>query len=264
MIEKLLKLNLLPEPILKPTLPSEGDNIYAPFILKHNNIYKMWYGGQGPDGKDRIHYATSNNKQEWQKHGPILEGKNHVNDPSVIIKDNKFYMYYTDCYKKDEIHLAISDNGINWTKIQQVLEPTENSWDSNEVARPSLIYEDNLFKMWYDGNQDRNTGRNVGYATSTDGIEFIKHNIVYKNEGAINVTKINNQYLMLMESRQGTYAAIGNNETEFQNKHLVLPKQDKYDKHGHVTPFYFENEIYMGLATSQHWNRNRIGKAQLP
>jgi hypothetical protein len=44
-------------------------------------------------------------------------------------------------------------------------------WESASVFEPSIIFEDNMFKMWYSGG-DYNPY--IGYATSTDGITWTK------------------------------------------------------------------------------------------
>ena len=52
----------------------------------------MFFGGQGKDGHDRIHLATSGDLQSWKQEGGVFAppGVNHVNDPSVVIvKDQR-------------------------------------------------------------------------------------------------------------------------------------------------------------------------------
>ena len=47
--------------------PHGKGNVYAPDILIENGTYRMWYGGQGEDGHDRIHYAESRDGLRWEK-----------------------------------------------------------------------------------------------------------------------------------------------------------------------------------------------------
>ena len=77
--------------ILQGDTPSESDvhgkgNVYAPDVCVADGHWRMWYGGQGKDGHDRIHFAESRDGRAWAKHGVVLEEKNsnHVNDPSVV------------------------------------------------------------------------------------------------------------------------------------------------------------------------------------
>lgn len=118
--------DLFSEPVVFPSLESEGDNVYAPCVLLEDKTYKMWYGGQGKDGHDRIHYAVSDNGVDWLKKGVVLDndGSLHVNDPSVVLVDGIYRMYYSVAHKNDtecRIHLATSSDGIGWQKRGEVL-----------------------------------------------------------------------------------------------------------------------------------------------
>ena len=77
--------------------PHGNGNVYAADIVRHRDTLLMYYGGQGRDGHDRIHLATSADHTTWKPQGVVFapEGINHVNDPSVVIVNGKFYMYYT-------------------------------------------------------------------------------------------------------------------------------------------------------------------------
>ena len=39
--------------------PHGEGNVYAPDVMRDGKLFKMWYGGQGKDGHDRIAYAES-------------------------------------------------------------------------------------------------------------------------------------------------------------------------------------------------------------
>ncbi|MBW3002346.1 hypothetical protein KY338_04245 [Candidatus Woesearchaeota archaeon] len=261
---------LFSEPVVFPSLESEGDNIYAPCVLLEGSRFKMWYGGQGKDGHDRIHYAASSNGVDWVKKGVVLDNKDslHVNDPSVVLVDNTYYMYYSRAHKKDtecRICLATSVDGIDWQKRGEVLGVSDRSWDSLEVARPSVIYEDKVFKLWYDGSDGKD--RHAGYAVSEDGLNFKKHNdYVLDSVGAVNVNRVGDKYLMLFESREGTWCAVGDDERKFNSKHLLIGRSGSvHDVFGHVTPFLLQGAdriaIFLGMAASKQWCNNRIGLA---
>lgn len=42
-------------------------------------------------------------------------------------------------------------------------------WDGSTVTKPTVIFKDNVYKMWYGGNDG------IGYATSADGIHWTKY-----------------------------------------------------------------------------------------
>jgi len=65
-----------------------------------------------------------------------------------------------------------------WAKYagNPVLLPTVGSWDADYVSTPRVIYNNSSYRMWYQGGV---SGVNqIGYATSSDGINWVKHGIV--------------------------------------------------------------------------------------
>jgi predicted GH43/DUF377 family glycosyl hydrolase len=249
----------------------EGDNIYAPDVHYFDRMYHMWYGGQGRDGHDRIHYAKSTDGRRWTRHpdNPVLDcgSSNHVNDPSVVRVGDTFSMYYTDAAtgEDDRIHLAISNDGVKWRKVGLVLDTgSAGSWESFKVGRPSVLYEDGSFKMWYDGSDG--SSRDVGYATSSDGRDWNKHraNPVFRNAGAVDVKRVGDTYVMVRESRRGTLWAVASNETDWADRgYLFNLSGSEHDRYGQVTPMVFVRDgrwaaTYYGGASAAGWNHNRI------
>lgn len=270
--------------------PHRRGNMYAPDVMFHEGTYFMWYGGNGLDGRDRIHLATSEDGINWKKHGVVFDvsGVNHVNDPSVVYVDGQFYMYLTVAPTgvKDQIWLATSKDGFEWQNGGVVLYGDANvsSWDACIVGRPSVIHENGEFRMWYDGSKDfgfnhpfndcpklQNGGaRHVGLATSKDGRNFSRTNgtqnpWVHSNAGAIDVKKWRNQYVMLVESSDGTYKLNSLNGIDWTMSGLFVSKgsaTDSIDKYGHVTPYLFIHDstvrLYYGAARAEAWNENVI------
>lgn len=263
------------EPILSPSMQSEkrGDNgnLYAPDVLLIDGKYRMWYGAQDQEGHDQIHMATSDDGITWTKHGVVVPNNenNHVNDPSVIIVNSTFYMFYTTAPEgiNDVISLATSENGWNWTIIGNVLLPDENSaWEELKVGRPAVLYQDDKFKLWYDGT-DLNGYRTVGYAESIDGItwqRFDSNPIVSYPAGAIDVEYINGEYFMVAESGNGILWSYSENETDFGALSYLFKKTNlPWDQFGHVTPFILNQNnswaaTYVGVAPDSCWCQNRI------
>ncbi|MHA1371273.1 MAG: hypothetical protein ACTSWN_13715 [Promethearchaeota archaeon] len=272
--------------ILEPTLDSEmgGDdlhgNLYAADIIINNGIYMMWYGAQSKTGHDGIHFATSEDGIHWKKYGVVIEpgSNNHVNDPSVVLVDGVFYMYFSvaPVDELDEIWMATSNDGINWAIHGRVLGPDDSGWDSLKVGRPSVLYQDGMFKMWFDGSEKDpenptmpkpGTGRHVGYATSNDGYNWTKWpgNPVFYNSGAVDVEYFDEKYIVVEEWQQGILWRIGNNETDWESRSRVLfhKTNTTFDMYGQVTPFILLQDgkwiaTYTGAATWETWNRNRI------
>ena len=72
---------------------------------------------------------------------------------------------------------ATSRDGIHWVKdpANPVIPFGERgTWDDAETWDPFVLYEDNVFKMWYGGTTvlDGRRDFQIGYATSGDGTHF--------------------------------------------------------------------------------------------
>jgi len=67
---------------------------------------------------------------------------------------------------------------VQWVKYagNPVLTPTQGDWDGDFVTTPRVIYDGTLFRMWYQGGHSGIT--HIGYATSSDGVTWLKHGIV--------------------------------------------------------------------------------------
>jgi len=285
------------EPPDKPlvVLEGEGDaelaphgkgNIYAPDVMWDGKYFRMWYGGQGKDGHDRISYAESKDGKKWLRKGVVLEDNfaNHINDPSVVVVKGKYYMYYTRTEKDvvDRIDLAISDDGMTWEpKGVALAAGPDEAWDALSVGRPTVIFHDGLFKMWYDGRKDfppnapvkdvpksNKSQRSVGYATSKDGLKWERNKVnpVFgQDAGAVDVKFVGDGFIMLYESREGTKFAGSKDGIEWKDGGIFTSKSGAaIDFFGHVTPFLFFDpdknlvRLYVGAASATTWDHNCI------
>ena len=144
--------------------------IFFPSVLKYNDLYYMWYGGNG------IGFATSTNGQAWIDLGTVLsstpDSKDScgVNDPSVLLINNTWHMWYQgwDTPNEENIFIchATSLDGASWIKDNNYLLPLgdNDAWDSCHVWSPHVIVDGDMLRMWYTGWKDYETGRQIGYA----------------------------------------------------------------------------------------------------
>lgn len=81
-----------------------------------------------------------------------------------------------------------------WTPFGTVLDASE-SYEQSQCQEPSVIYEDNTWKMWYSGGV---ANRNICYATSTDGLDWTKYasNPVVADHTRAHVMKVGATYVM--------------------------------------------------------------------
>lgn len=271
--------------------PHGKGNVYAPHVIHDGKVYKMWYGGQGKDGHDRISYAESGDAKKWLHKGVVLKDdkSNHVNDPSVVVVQGRYYMYYsrTEKYIVDRIDVATSDDGIKWeSKGVALAAGTDGEWDALSVGRPSVLVQDGLFKMWYDGRKDfppdapvkdvpksDKSRRSVGYATSKDGLTWERHKaspVFDHDAGGVDVKRLGNRFIMLIESRSGTTFAISKDGIKWKDGGIFAPKSTStIDAFGHVTPFLLLDKdsgvhrLFVGAAAISSWDQNRIAVIEI-
>jgi len=72
----------------------------------------------------------------------------------------------------------VANAQTSWVRnANPVLSPTPKGWDSGEVLIPRVYYDGSKYQMWYSG--DNGTveagGGSLGYATSIDGVSWIKN-----------------------------------------------------------------------------------------
>ncbi|MEO8351145.1 MAG: exo-alpha-sialidase [Chthoniobacteraceae bacterium] len=266
--------------------PHGHGNVYAPDILRFGNAYYMWFGGQGQDGHDRIHLTVSSDGLEWEQRGVVLEdpSANHCNDPSVVNANGVLFMFYTRAASgvTDEVAVATSTDGEHWRLRGTALAAGQpGAWNSLSVGRPSVLFSDGLFRMWYDGRKDlpsnapdpkapksNRSQRHVGYATSRDGIHWERHGRepVYDHDaGGVHVLPIAGHLVMMIEGRAGTDAATSDDGIHWHRIGLLLPRAElPAERHGHVTPFLLADpdgagaRLFYGAAAEPSWDANTI------
>ena len=271
--------------------PHGQGNVYAPDVMFDGGQYRMWFGGQGKDGHDRIQLAESRDGITWQSRSVVLDhgDANHVNDPSVVKVGGEYFMYFTRAASDvvDEIALATSDDGVHWTPRGVVLHPSAaENWDSLLVGRPSVLVEDGVYRMWYDGRKDLPAGapakdapksnasvRAVGYATSHDGYHWSRYGSVpvfNEDAGGVHVARVRDGYAMVYEGQDGTHLATSPDGIAWKAKGLLAATSGgDADRFGHVTPFLLTDSraapvaLFVGAAHSGSWDHNVIARVEI-
>lgn len=172
-------------PVLTPGDTGAWDDnaVGAPTVAFDGTTYNMWYSGHNGITL-QLGLATSNDAANWSKRGdPVLwpqgDGweSSSVGNASVIWQGDVYRMWYSgfDGYVW-KIGYSTSSDGENWTRFGEnpvLTAGSEGTFDSNGVWLPSVSYVDGVFHMWYTGI-DANNKYRIGYATSTDGVHWIK------------------------------------------------------------------------------------------
>jgi predicted GH43/DUF377 family glycosyl hydrolase len=159
-----------PEPVLSNGQDGAWDDfrIFEPSVVYTGGEYHMWYSGyDDEDYTPKIGYASSVDGIYWVKdveNNPVLEGgiegsyiEEWVCFPNVLRIDGMFKMWFSghDVFEHYRIGYAESENGIEWDYITE--EPVltigaNETWDDIMVCHPSVMIDNNQYKMWYSGN----------------------------------------------------------------------------------------------------------------
>jgi len=166
-----------------------------------------------------------------------------VTQPKVLFDDGVYKMWFNSVYNSaiSDIWYAVSNDGINWqlgSNYAVLTQGNSNSWDSHRVGPGVVIKDENEYKMYYTGFSDPYGNWSIGLATSTDGINWIKHPqpvvLANLNEQQIvpdDIIKINNTYYLYYTNRQYPYYDIrlaisqdGINFTRYNQNPILFPE----------------------------------------
>ncbi len=123
-------------------------------------------------------------EQVWQRYpnNPVMStsasgwDSAHITEVFVLKDETEYKMYYTSWgLTVMAIGLATSNDGFVWTRQpgNPVLGASTSGWDGYAVGAPTILKENGIYKMWYNG--DNGSRGAIGYATSEDGIVWDKH-----------------------------------------------------------------------------------------
>jgi hypothetical protein len=104
-----------------------------------------------------------------------------VGAPSVIKDGSVYKMWHTGEYSGSiRVGYSTSVDGVTWEKQGMVLDignSANGDFDSRHVHFPCVIKDGSTYKMWYSGSN--NSVWRIGYATSSDGINWTKQGQVF-------------------------------------------------------------------------------------
>lgn len=139
-----------------------------------------------------VHILISGNlfpQVEWIKYpgNPVLQGQpgtwyafSSMNSVLYNPDSSRYEMWFTAGAQIPfpyTIGFATSADGITWNVYSSnpVLSPNTGEWDAYTVLAPYVIRENGKYRMWYTGCATSQLLHRIGYATSSDGINWTKH-----------------------------------------------------------------------------------------
>jgi len=174
-----------------------------PSVLRDGGKLKMWFTTANPTAPANLRsvYAESDDGQVWSNFvdseitptAGTFDG-NGVETVSVVRAGNEYVAYYTgdeppEGSNRFAIGRAVSPDGITWTKDAMPALAPQLSWEqpfcendacTNKVGgtlEPSVLVEGTTYKMWYAalGAIGELPSFRIGFATSSDGITWLRH-----------------------------------------------------------------------------------------
>lgn len=174
------------------TLGAFDDNgVTASCIVDHDDCKYLYYIGWKPRSTTRFGLMTGlaisrDGGLSFERHSkaPILGLTNRepysiLTAPFVIkTTPNTWYMWYVSCegwihpdLPTYNIKIAYSSDGIKWEQPGTVC--LDFGPEEVALARPCVIQEDSIFKMWI-SYKTRSQAYRIGYAESLDGISWTR------------------------------------------------------------------------------------------
>ena len=163
------------------------DNGVTPsWIVDHGSKKYLYYIGWNQGSTVRMHLfaglaISEDGGNTFARHArvPILERTDRepfVNTaPCVLVESGRWRMWYVagiEWVTKDlpryHIRYAESSDGIQWDRRGRVCIDFRSS-DEHALARPCVIKEEGLYKMWY---AYKGSAYRIGYAESPDGLQW--------------------------------------------------------------------------------------------
>ena len=196
---------------LGPAGAWDDTEVETPFVLIDESApasrrYKMWYAGKGnagsnkPDFAYQIGYAYSSDGINWVKYNdPSNDGDPRFAESDPVLPIPEF--------------IVVGEDTI----------PETISYDSWSTAEPSVVFEDDTFRLYYLGLGlvDDVFAHWVALATSTNGYQWQRDSIVFspsftgKEATGIAcpaVIKQNNEYLLFYSMVELPYDSFANIE----------------------------------------------------
>ncbi len=106
----------------------------------------------------------------WRKYSgnPVLGGDYGTCFDVSVLKEGDGYRMWFSWRPKASIGLVESKDGFHWSEPVIVLGPNRASGWEDDVNRPVVIRQGNVYRMWYTGQAKGHSA--IGYATSADGV----------------------------------------------------------------------------------------------
>jgi hypothetical protein len=173
-----------PDPVMEGNAGQWDQRIWWPVVINEDGIFKMWYcGWQWPADTRQIGYAESTDGITWVLNDdPVIPSGapgawDYHKYPGTVLRINDTLRMWITTATNSQSNLsigyawAVEENNWNVLPDPILVKGEPGTWDDYSVMAPSVHYDGAMYHMLYTGI---GSGLQIGYATSTDGIQWNK------------------------------------------------------------------------------------------
>jgi predicted GH43/DUF377 family glycosyl hydrolase len=144
--------------------------------VKDNTMYE----NNGDYHKSLVFERQNNKDPVFTIGSPDKFDNKSIYDIQVMFINNNYRMFYSGGNGvTDGIGVAYSSDGVNWIRENNgnpvLSSGAVGKFDSKYIRKPTVVFDGTEYKMWYIGGNG-NASLMVGFATSTDGITWLRQN----------------------------------------------------------------------------------------
>jgi predicted GH43/DUF377 family glycosyl hydrolase len=152
------------QPHVLPRDEKAGETVvWAPYVLRHDGSYWMYYCGGGKDhAKYHINLATSVDLFHWTRHpaDPMVADGYDARDPMVFRHNDQWLLYYaatsapTGGYHT--VKAATSPDLVHWSNTREVFRSAEKGTYGGPTESPFVVERNGKFYLFVCTNQGYN------------------------------------------------------------------------------------------------------------
>ena len=206
---------------------NKEDSIYAQIGAFENNVYIVWQESVSKDLPEHnydIFFIKSNDKAKTFSMPINLSNNTEFSErPQIAVSENGIFIIWADEIDKNNKEIMFTkslDNGTTFSKVINISNTLKNS------NRPEIsAYNENVYVVWQDTEQNNNTNSSIMFKSSIDGGNTFNNSIELMNNTDDSFPKI---------SSYGNYVYVVWNDENKENSGLFFVRSsnqgDNFEK----------------------------------
>ncbi|MFZ1131801.1 MAG: hypothetical protein WCA97_01680 [Terriglobales bacterium] len=141
----------------------EHENVtWAPYVLRHDGIYWMYYCAGGKGTEYRIHLATSEDLWKWRRHpaNPMVIDGYKSRDPMVMGYEEGWLLYYvatsTPAGGNHTVKVVSGTDLSHWSNPREVYRDAEVGTDGGPTESPFVVAQQGKYYLFVCTNHGYN------------------------------------------------------------------------------------------------------------